>query len=359
MEGSHVMSLARQLARRCVLEAAPYTWVRPSEPGDLLLLDANENAWRPQGTVLDADPALYPQLNQERLREALAGYAGVLPTQVLATCGADEAIDLLVRTFCEPGEDGIAILTPTYPMYARQAGVAGVAVRESALDLWESGDALAMARDLGDAKLIFLCRPNNPTGTSLPVEAVRALLQAAPGYLVLDEAYVEFADEPHGLAGWIGAEPRLIVLRTLSKAFGLAGIRLGYVLADAATIEVLDLVRLPFNVGVLTAQLAMRALADHEALKMSVRRVRAERQRLAERLAKLPGLEVVPSQANFLLVRVAGSSELCRRLHGAGILVRDRSAVSGCGEAFRVTVGRPEENDRLLAALELCLESRP
>lgn len=353
------MSLARKLARPCVLDAAPYTWVRPAEPGDLLLLDANENAWEPRGRPLDTDLARYPQLGQERLREALAEYAGVEPGQVLATCGADEAIDVLVRAFCEPGEDSVAVLAPMYPMYSRQAAIAGVAVRESAEALWESGDALAQARDLGDAKLTFLCRPNNPTGQVLRLEAVRALLGSVPGLLVVDEAYIEFADQPNGVAEWIGREPRLVVLRTMSKAFGLAGARLGYVLAARDTIEVLDLVRLPFNVGALTTRLALEALADRPALHRAVDAARQERERLAQRLAGLPGLEVVPSQANFLLVRVSGASRICERLREAGILVRDRSRVPTCGESFRVTVGRPEQNDRLIEALRRCLESRP
>jgi histidinol-phosphate aminotransferase len=353
------MSLARTLARPCVLDAAPYTWVRPSEPGDLLLLDANENAWEPHGRPLHTQVARYPQLGQERLRTSLATYAGVQPSEVLATCGADEAIDILVRAFCEPGEDSIAVLAPTYPMYSRLARVAGVSVRESAEALWETGDAVSFARDLGEAKLTFLCRPNNPTGRMLPRAAVEALLRAAPGFLVVDEAYIEFSDSPAGLSEWVRQEPRLIVLRTLSKAFGLAGIRLGYVLAASDTIEVLDLVRLPFNVGALTAKVAMDALLDGEALRRSVSATREERRRLTEELGRFPGLDVVPSEANFLFVRAAGAAELCERLRRHDVLVRDRSGVPGCGESFRVTVGRREDNDRLLEALRRCLEVRP
>jgi histidinol-phosphate aminotransferase len=353
------MSLARKLARPCVLEARPYTWVRPVDPGRLLLLDANENAWEPQGRPLGADLSRYPQLQQEQLRAAIAVYAGVQPTQVLATCGADEGIDLLVKTFCEPGQDSVAVLAPAYPMYARQAAISGVQVRDLSEALWESGDALAEARDLADARLTFLSRPNNPTGRMLPRRALQALLGAVPGFLVVDEAYIEFSDERTGVADWVGQDPRLIVLRTMSKAFGLAGARVGYLLADAETIDVLDLVRLPFNVGALAAKVATAALADMSGLRRCVQAVHAERERMSRELERLPGFEVVPSQANFLLVKTSAASELCQALRQRGILVRDRSRVPACGDSFRVSVGRPEDNDRFLAALGACLEPNP
>jgi histidinol-phosphate aminotransferase len=173
---------------------------------------------------------------------------------------------------------------------------------------------------------------------------------------VLDEAYIELADQPRGLVDWIQNEPRLVVLRTMSKAFGLAGARLGYVVASAETIEVLDLLRLPFNVNALTARVACEALADPAGLWASVALVRAERARLAERLQRIPGLEVQPSQANFLFVRAPDAPELCARLLQGGILIRDRSGLPGCGTSFRVTVGRPEDNDRLVEALARCRE---
>jgi histidinol-phosphate aminotransferase len=346
------MSLARQLARACVLEVPPYTWARPADPEGLLLLDANESSYGQRGRLQEFPLARYPQLWQESLRAALAAYAGVDPANVLATCGADEAIDLLVRTFCEPGEDAITTLVPTYALYARQALVSGVMVRESALALYEAGDAMSAARDLGDSKLTFLCRPNNPSGSMLPRPALEALLQAVPGFLVVDEAYIELSCEPDGLAGLVREQPRLILVRTLSKAFGLAGLRLGYLLADAATIEVVDRVRLPFNVGIVTAELAIEALADREGLREVCAAVRAERERVAARLGELPGVDVMPSEANFLLVHVAGASRLCQALLDEGILVRDRSRVAGVGEALRVTIGTPAENDRFLAAFE-------
>lgn len=337
-------------ARRHIRDLKPYTAARDLYAGGgRLFLDANESPFPTAPSPPVTGLERYPDPRCGELREALARWLGLDPAALWIGNGSDEALDLLLRTFVEPGET-VAVCAPTYGMYEIAARAHGAAVVPVALD-----DRFDLAPDAADAasgaKLIFLCSPNNPTGNRLSVDRVVDLVREFDGLVVLDEAYVEFSSEP-SLIGLTAKHTNLVVLRTFSKAWGLAGARVGYMVADPETIELIERINLPYPLSALSSAVAARALADAVGMEDRVRRIVAERGRLAERLADLD-IAVFPSDANFVLVRVSDAAALTRRLaEEFGIVVRDRSDAPLLDDCIRITVGTGEENDRLCAALE-------
>lgn len=327
-----------------------------------ILLDANESAWGP----VVPDPAAeglhrYPEATYAPLREAAAAFAGVGPDAVVCGNGSDELLDLALRAYADPG-DGVAVAVPGYGMVRTLAGLNGLETRSAPLAEGTFGlDPETFLERAGDARIVVLCSPNNPTGNRLDDAAVRSVLEAFDGLVILDEAYVEFAargDDPNAasLAPWTAEYANLCVLRTMSKAWGLAGIRAGYAVAAPEVAGLLDRIRAPYNVDAVAERAARRALGSPGRLAARLERVRAERARLADGLAAL-GLAPLPSDANFLLVPTDGASELVDALEkGWGLRVRDRSGMAGLPSALRITVGRPAENDLVLAAVASVLE---
>ena len=324
-------------------------------PGSVRL-NANE-APRP----LDASgPALnrYPELRPAGLARGLAAHYGVSADDVLVTRGSSEAIDLLIRTFCAPGTDGIVIPAPTFGMYRVYADIQGAqttsvplaAANHFALDVEALLDACTAA-----TKLVFVCSPNNPTGGRVPEEAIRALCAARSGrsLVVVDEAYIEFAGA-RSMAGAVGELDNLVVLRTLSKALALAGARCGALLAHPDVIRLLDAVLPPYALATPVVECVLAALTP-EALaraQAAIEATIAERERLHRALAALAAVETVwPSDANFLLVRFRDPAAAASALAGRGILVRELGPEAGLSGCARISVGTPEENDMLLAAL--------
>jgi histidinol-phosphate aminotransferase len=343
-----------QLVRPDILALSAYSSARKESKGGRVWLDANENPQTPSA----AKPLLnrYPEPQPADLVAQLATLYGVAPAQVLVTRGSDEGIDLLLRTFCRAGQDAILITPPTYGMYVVAAGIQGARtitvplVRERNFAL----DAAAVLKAAGpEVKLVFLCSPNNPTGGLLDRTAVLSLVQAltARAVVVVDEAYVDFSGQP-SLATEIAAHPNLVVLRTLSKAYGLAGARVGTTIADPAVIAVLQKVIAPYPVPapVLAAALAALTPAGLAAARDSVATLVAERARLAAALPQLPAVRRVwPSDANYLLVEVADAAKAMTAGRVAGVIWRDRSKdVSNC---IRITVGTAEENNATLEVL--------
>jgi histidinol-phosphate aminotransferase len=348
-----------KLVRPEILALTPYSSAR-SEAKDLgsagrkVWLDANENPETPYAKK----PLLnrYPDPQPAELLEKLSVLYGVTPAQALITRGSDEGIDLLLRAFCRAGRDAILITPPTYGMYAVAAGIQDARVvtvplvRENnfALD-----PAAVLAAITPDVKLVFLCSPNNPTGRLLDRPAVLGLARVLAGRAVvaIDEAYLEFSGAP-SLADELAGHANLIVLRTLSKAYGLAGARVGSTLADPAVIGVLKKIIAPYPVPapVLQAALAALAPAGLAAARLSVETLVAERRRLAAALAGLPAVKQVwPSDANFLLAEVRDSARALAAGRAAGVVWRDRSRdVSG---TIRFTVGTAEENTLTLEVL--------
>lgn len=338
----------------------PYTSARDEYAGTArAALDANENPYGHPAAGVDL--ARYPDPHHRRLARLLAARAGLTPEQVLVVNGSDEAIELLTRAGCRPGHDTVLTAPPTYGMYAVTATTHEVAVRAVPLlvpEFQPDVPALLAAARATTARMLFLTSPNNPTGNLLAPAAVEALLRGFDGMVVVDEAYHEFSGAP-SWAARLAEFPNLVVLRTLSKAWGLAGLRVGALLADARLTALLRRLKPPYNVSGLSQELAARALADPAPMLDAVARIRAERTRLTTALAALPGVAaVLPSAANFLLVRLRGAARpVYEALLTRGIVVRDRSREPGCADCLRVTVGTPAENAALLAGLAAVIET--
>lgn len=344
------------LARAEIRAMQPYSSARMEASGGAIMLNANESAWAPPG-----DDGLgcnrYPDPQPQALLDALATLYGVRSNQVLVGRGSDEAIDLLVRAFCRAGQDAIAIQPPTFGMYAVSARIQGAAVVEVPLSPSFTLDVDALLAALRPAvKLVFVCTPNNPTGQQVTQAEMVRLAQALSGraLLVVDEAYIEFSDAA-SVAGLINRYDNLAVLRTLSKAWALAGARIGSLLANEEVIALLRRIMPPYPLPRPCVDLALEALSERgQAIARGhVEIVRQERQRMRAALAVLPGVrQVLPSQANFLAVRFDDAAAAYQRLLGAGIVVRDVRRYPQLGDALRITIGTPEENDRVLTALQ-------
>jgi histidinol-phosphate aminotransferase len=329
------------------------TW----EPG-LVRLHANELPWRVPGDRSIAGLNRYPEPHPHQLTAALAGFYGVAPNALLAARGSDELIDLLIRSYCRAGQDKVIICPPTFGMYAVAARIQGAQVLEVPLRR-EAGyafdpPALRAACD-ANVKLIFLCSPNNPTGNRLDAEAILALARELEGraLVVVDEAYVEFANAP-SLSASISQRPGLVVLRTLSKAHGLAGARCGALLGHADVVALLRKVIQPYAVTQLTIEAVFGALEPSaiEHARSRAATLVAERARVAAELAGRAGvLKVWPSEANFLLVEFEDAAAALQRAHAAGLLVRDLRAARGLARALRISIGTAEQNDTLLSSL--------
>lgn len=344
-----------ELARAEIRALVPYSSARMEATGGALLLNANESAWAPFGDE-GLDCHRYPDPQPLALVERLATLYGVRPDQVLVGRGSDEAIDLLVRAFCRAGEDAILVQPPTFGMYGVCARVQNAAVIEVPLaaDFALDADAL-LAAVTPAVKLVFVCAPNNPTGAGVSLEAVESLARQLAGraLVVVDEAYVEFADVASA-ATLLDCYEHLAVLRTLSKAWALAGARIGCLLAHPEVVALLRRILPPYPLPRPCVAAALDALspAGQVAARERIGVVRAERARMAAALGAMPGvLAVLPSQANFLAVRFEDAGAAYRRLFEAGIVVRDVRRYPGLADALRITVGTPQENDRVLAVL--------
>ncbi|MGN2252082.1 histidinol-phosphate transaminase [Frateuria sp. GZRe12] len=344
-----------ELARAEIRALVPYSSARMEATGGALMLNANESAWAPYGDA-GLDCHRYPDPQPAVLVERLAALYGVRPDQVLVGRGSDEAIDLLVRAFCRAGEDAILVQPPTFGMYAVCARVQNAEVIELPLSADFALDVHSLLAAMTPAvKLVFVCAPNNPTGAGVPLEAVEELARRLAGraLLVVDEAYVEFADSASA-ASLLDRYEHLAVLRTLSKAWALAGARIGCLLANSEVVALLRRILPPYPLPRPCVAAALDALssAGQATACERIGVVRAERTRMASALVAAPGVRaVLPSQANFLAVRFDDPATVYRRLLDDGIVVRDIRRYPGLDDALRITIGTPQENDRVLGVL--------
>lgn len=328
----------------------PYSSARSEYSGKAQVwLDANENAHDLSQSALNR----YPDPLQRNLKKRIAELKGISEENIFIGNGSDEAIDLLLRLFCEAGKDSIIVCPPTYGMYSVLANIHGVSVQQVPLSVQF---ALQPEKILANAnrhtKLLFLCSPNNPTGNLIKSADVEFLLREFPGIVVMDEAYADFSSQPSWLLR-INDYPRLVVLQTLSKAWALAGLRLGMAFGNEEIIEWMNKVKYPYNVSEISQRAALKALENTEAFRQALDDVFHQRLLLAERLKQLPIVrQVFPSQANFLLVRFANAQEVYDALRKNGIVVRNRSSELHCTDCLRITVGTSHENDLLLSTLE-------
>lgn len=343
------------LARPEVRALTPYASARTEAGRAEVMLNANESPWPPVGAAKQGLNR-YPDPQPAVLRARMAGLYGVREEQVLLGRGSDEAIDLLVRAFCRPGVDAIAVSPPTFGMYAVCAGVQGAEVVRVPLDAAFGLDADAVSASLpASVKLLFVCSPNNPTGGLVPLADIERLATALAGraLVIVDEAYIEFADAPSA-ATLLDRHPNLGVLRTLSKAWALAGARVGALLAAPEIIALLRRIMAPYPLPTPSTEAALAALepAAQRLVRTRVAGIVAERGKLATALAGMSGVRrVYPSRANFLTVAFDDAVGVYRALIVQDIVVRDVTRYPGLGDALRISIGTPAENARLLAAI--------
>ena len=343
----HRVKTIDQLTRANVRRMKPYSSARDEYKGTTaeVFLDANES---PYNNPLNR----YPDPLQGEVKVAISQLKGVEPRRIFLGNGSDEAIDLCFRAFCEPRIDNVVAPDPTYGMYQVCAETNDVEYRKVLLDnrFCLTADAMLSASD-AHTKLMFVCSPNNPTGNNMPRQEVERLLREFDGLVVVDEAYIDFSSEPSFTLS-LDDHPNLIVLQTFSKAWGCAAIRLGMAFASEEIIGVFNKIKYPYNVNRLTQQQALRMLSRREEVEGWVSMIKDERTRLMQAFAELPQtVEVFPTDANFFLVRVSDALDIYTYLVGRGIIVRNRHTVSLCAQCLRITIGTPQENDRLLQAM--------
>src|ERR1035437_1025163 len=351
--------MIQELVRKNIRNLKPYTSARDIYSQGILL-DANENSF---GSVVDIKGETlnrYPDPNQLSIRESLGEYLGISMHKLFFGVGSDEIIDLLIRIFCDPGKDSIMILEPTYGMYKVAADINDVRTEtvflndnfdidpEAVLNNWNNG-----------IKIIFLCSPNNPTANLLNKNSIKILLQKTKSIIVVDEAYIDFAGDDNSCLDISNEFPNLVILRTFSKAWGLAGIRLGYCICDEEIINYLFKIKAPYNINSLTRK------AFHEAFSNSGRKdefissILAEKQYLIKELNKIKNIEkLFPSDTNYILIKIKDASSIQKLLAEAGIIIRDRSSQPGLENCLRITVGTHEQNKQLLGLLHNVLNKK-
>ena len=311
-----------------------------------VFLDANEN---PFDTGLNR----YPDPLQKELKEKIAFEKQVNPEQIFLGNGSDEAIDLLIRIFCEPGQDEIVTLPPTYGMYKVSAALSNINIVKIPLSNdFKINTKEVLERVDDHSKILFICSPNNPTGNDIPLEQITQLLDNFTGIVVVDEAYIDFSKQD-SCTNLLTRYPNLIILQTFSKAWGLAGIRLGMAFAHPEIIQLLNKVKPPYNINQLTQTAALKALDNSKTKEENVQSVLEQRAFLEQAFTTLDFVKkVYPSDANFLLVQMDEPRVIYEYLLKSNIIVRDRSTVTGCAGCLRFTIGTATENKRLIMALK-------
>ena len=332
------------LVRPCIARLTPYSTARDDYQGELgVFLDANESPY-------ENGYNRYPDPHQAALKALIAPMKGLPAENIFLGNGSDEAIDLVFRVFCEPRVDNVVAIAPSYGMYTVAAAINDVAVREVPLGPeFSLPKAELLAAADAHTKALFLCSPNNPTGNAFAREDLLELVEAFEGIVVVDEAYIDFSSVP-SLAAEVRRYPNLIVLQTMSKARGMAGLRLGLALADAPIVRLMSMVKYPYNIN----EAAQRLVADllRQPIDDQVACIVQQRGVVAERLRALPVVErVYPGDANFLLVKVRDADAAYEHLVRRGIIVRNRNRVLQCAGCLRITIGLPQENEKMLQSL--------
>jgi histidinol-phosphate aminotransferase len=314
-----------------------------------VLLDANENSL---GSPLTKWYNRYPDPYQQKLKDKLAFVKQIAANQIFIGNGSDECIDILFRTFCEPGKDNIIICPPTYPMYEVSANINEIAIQKAPL-LSDYQLNLAHIEQLvnPNTKIIWICSPNNPTGNSFDRIDIETILNHFEGIVVVDEAYINFSKQKSFVQSLIDY-PNLVVLQTLSKAWGLAGLRLGMCFASPQVIGFMNKVKAPYNINIVTQELALQALDEVGQVNDMIKLLVDMRIALAEVIGSMPHvIQVFPSDTNFILVKIPKARQLYAYLLSQGIIVRDRSALELCEDSLRITVGTEQENTLLVDAM--------
>ena len=336
------------ITRENVKGLKPYSSARDeyvSDGSKMVFLDANENPF-------DTGVNRYPDPQQRNLKAVLAGQKGIAETNILLGNGSDEVLDLLFRAFCEPKQDAVITMPPTYGMYKVLADINDITNREVLLNSSFQPDIPSILKAVDkNTKMIFVCSPNNPTGNIVAAEKIKTLLEGFPGLVVIDEAYIDFT-EGESWVDRLSEYPNLVITQTLSKAYGMAGIRLGICVASSEIISVLNKIKPPYNVNELTQQRALERVLDEQSVRSEVLAILEERRKLIAALQEVDFIiEVYPSHANFVLALVDDANKRYDQLLHRGIVVRNRTTQPLCRNTLRFTVGTRSENQKLIEAL--------
>jgi histidinol-phosphate aminotransferase len=341
--------MVENLVRDNIKKLKPYTSARDQNL-EGILLDANENSY---GSVLETDLAedlnRYPDPNQHLIRNIASEYLKVDKKNLFFGVGSDEIIDLLIRIFCEPAVDKALILKPTYGMYQVACDINNVETDAELLnDEFQIDLNNTISKVEKNTKLIFLCSPNNPTGNLISKDSIVALAKQVNAVVIVDEAYVDFSEEG-SLTNDAAEIENLVVTRTFSKAWGLAGIRCGYAIADEKIIELLYNVKAPYNLSKLTQNAVVKAFKAANKKEDFIKKIVEERNRMLSELQNLKGIKkIFKTDANFILFRVEKAKEIYTKLLNQGVVIRDRSNQPKLDNCLRLTIGTPEENDKFL-----------
>ncbi len=339
-----------EIVRPHLKNLKPYASARDDYAGDEgVFLDANEN---PFGSVGGGSWNRYPDPHQIALKDRISSLKEIDPQNIFIGNGSDEPIDLLIRAFCEPGKDSILICPPTYGMYEVSAGVHNVETRKVLLTSRFQLDVEAIKEEMGNTtKLVFICSPNNPTGNNFDRDDILHVAEKSRGLVVVDEAYVDFTPES-SLLKCISEFNNMVVLQTFSKAWGLAGLRLGAAFADSGIIDYLNRIKPPYNISEPIQQKALKALAEASKQQNWIQEILGYKRKLVNELAAMDFVaHIYPSDANFLLVKFNDPKGLYAYLQSQKVIVRDRSGEPLCEGCLRITIGTPEENEKLISVL--------
>lgn len=347
----------QNILRKNIKELVPYSSARDEFKGEAsVFLDANENAY---GSPLSESYNRYPDPLQFKVKKRLSEIKGVLPQNIFLGNGSDEAIDILFRAFCNPGTDNVITVPPTYGMYEVSANINDVEIRKIKLTAEYQLNMEAIAGAIDEhTKIIFICSPNNPTGNSINRADIETILANFNGLIVIDEAYINYSRQKTFIQE-LAEYSNLVVLQTLSKAWGLAGLRVGMAFASEEIIEIFNKVKPPYNINEASQELALEALQNVEQVNSWIKETVAEREKLKSELSTLPSvLTIYPSDANFILVKTDNPKEIYQFMVNKGIIVRDRSKVELCEGCLRITIGTPNENKLLIEAFKNFEESK-
>lgn len=344
------------LLRPHIANLQPYTSARDEYTGtEGVFLDANEN---PFGSITDQDFNRYPDPYQSALKGEISKIKQIRPTQIFLGNGSDEAIDLLYRSFCNPGKDNVILLPPTYGMYEVSASINDVEIRKVPLtEDFQLQPEKILAKADENSKILFICSPNNPSANKVKRDDILFLLDNFKGLVVVDEAYIDFSDEP-SFTTHLDEFPNLLVMQTFSKAWGLASLRLGMAFASEEIIRILNKIKPPYNISGLTQETVLAAIRNKDKVKTMIREILEEREFLQAELEKLPFIQKIhPSHANFLLVKIANAGQVYDDLIEEKVIVRNRSKVLLCEDCLRITAGTRAENEAFLGALRKVVET--
>jgi histidinol-phosphate aminotransferase len=334
------------LVRKNIQRLKPYSSARDEFQGTAsVFLDANES---PNPSPYNR----YPDPLQKELKSKISSIKKVTPENIFLGNGSDEPIDLLFRAFCEPGIDNVVIPQPTYGMYSVSANINNIEIKQVSLTPDFDLDVTAIKNCWdNNSKLLFLCSPNNPSGNLLSREKIIELVNSFHGLVIVDEAYIDFTNQP-SFSQRLNEFNNLVILQTLSKAWGLAAIRLGMCFANKAIIQVLNKIKSPYNISILTQQIALKELEMEDRKEKWVKEILDERENLIQQLKSIKSvINVYPSDANFVLAKMKDAKLMYQKLIEREIVVRDRSSVILCDNCLRITVGTKTENQKLLNAL--------